>query len=286
MSDIDYHRLPKELKHPTRVAIDNGWTVRQATQNGYRIDSPGKTENFYVPFKTGNATTEARHLMQKVTRSGLTEDTPESKRLIEELADPKNMNATLECSECDREFLSSEGYEAHWEGCMEAMRARLAAERAASKAITQPEVDEPSQGRAAPPVEQVSQLADSSGSGKLANKEEDSMGGTEGGYKRGPYGRREIVKPGLSRALYEAMRTRSRHQDETLSVYANTIAAMIEQPGTEEYRLLDESESKLARIIDILGMDPEMSGKFEELVQENERLHTNLKTLKELFNGI
>lgn len=296
--DIQYQRIPKDLRHPAKTAMTHGWTIRQATANGYRIDSPGKTENFYVPFKTNAAQMEARKLMQKITRAVMVEDTPMSKRVREELNDPKNTDRTIECGECGVEFVTTEGFDKHVDGCAEAVRARLAAEREATKAITPPQVERPAEGlpgyvksaRIPTPAHRPELTAKLSGSGKMDNKEEDSnMGENTVGYKRGPYNRREAVKPGISRAIYEAMRTRAQHRDEALSVYANIIGGIVE----DKIGALSDAEAKLGQIFDLLGMDPDaeatisdLQARVNELTDENERVTGNLKSLKDLLSDI
>lgn len=296
--DIEYHRLPKDLRHPAKTAMTHDWTVRQATANGYRIDSPGKTETFYIPFKTGNAQSEARRLMQKVTRAVMTEDTPSSRLAREELNDPKNTDRTIECSECGVEFVTTEGFDKHVDACAEAAHARLEAEREASKAITPPQEERPAErvpgyvksARIPTPAHRPELAAKLSGSGKMDNKEEDSnMGENTSGYKRGPYNRREAVKPGLSRAIYEAMRSRAQHRDEALSAYANAIGNMVE----DKIGALSDAESKLSQIFDLLGMDPDteatiadLQARVNELSDENERVTGNLKSLKDLLSDI
>lgn len=298
MTDIEYQRIPKDLRHPTKTAMTHDWTIRQVTANGYRIDSPGKTETFYVPFKTGNAQSEARRLMQKVTRAVMTEDTPMSAQVRKELNDPKNTDRTMECSECGVEFVTTEGFDRHVDGCAEAARTRLEAAQEAAKAITPPQVERPAEGlpgyvnsaRIPTPAHRPELTAKLSGSGKMDNKEEDSnMGENTSGYKRGPYNRREAIKPGISRAIYEAMRTRTQHRGEALSVYANAIGDMVE----EKVGALSEAESKLSQIFEVLGMDPEAEAKAsnavalaEELSAENERIKGDLKSIKELLGGI
>lgn len=299
MSDIQYRRLPKELKHPVKTAMDNGWRIIQATSNGYRIESPGKSENYYVPIKTKDGKAEARVLMRKVTRAVANEDTPQSRRVLAELNDPASTNATLECAHCDVEFVTTDGYNAHLGACIEAARARLAAEQEAGRAITPPEAESPPQAipgyvnqqfkpvpphRPDIPAKTAEDPSKSSGSGKIGNKEEDNMGG----IKRGPYNRREVVKSGLARALYEAMRKRSQHRDEALSVYANVIADMIQESGVDfdGLSVLDGAEGKLASIIDILGVDLDLMARAEALAAENERITSNLKSLRELLGDI
>lgn len=296
--DIEYHRLPKDLRHPARTAMTHEWTIRQATANGYRIDSPGKTETFYIPFKTGNAQSEARRLMQKVTRAVMTEDTPMSRQARKELNDPKNTDRTMECSECGVEFVTTEGFDKHVDACAEAARARLEAQRKAAEAITPPQEEKPAEGlpgyvksaRLPTPAHRPELTAKLSGSGKMDNKEEDSnMGGNTGGYKRGPYNRREGIKPGISRAIYEAMRSRSQHRDEALSAYANVIGGIVE----EKIGALSDAETKLGQIFELLGMDPDaeatisdLQARVNELTDENERVTGNLKSLKDLLSDI
>lgn len=305
MSEIEYQRIPKDLRHPAKTAMTHGWTIRQATANGYRIDSPGKKETFYIPFKCSNAQSEARRLMQKVTRAVMTEDNPLAQRMREELNDPKNTDRTIECSECGVEFVTTEGFDKHVDACAEALLARMEAasaavkaEREQDKAITPPQVDRPAEGlpgyvksaRIPTPSHRPELTAELSGSGKMDNKEEDSnMGGNTGGYKRGPYNRREGIKPGISRAIYEAMRSRAQHRDEALSAYANAIGAMVE----EKIGALTDAETKLGQIFDLLGMDPDaearisdLQAKVNELSDENERVTGNLKSLKDLLSDI
>lgn len=298
MGDIEYQRIPKDLRHPAKTAMTHGWTIRQTTANGYRIDSPGKSETFYIPFKTGAAQSEARRLMQKVTRAVMNEDTPISQQVREELNDPKHTDRTLECSECEVEFITTEGYNAHLDECIRATRARLAAEEEAAKAMTPPQEERPAEGlpgyvksaRIPTPAHRPELTAKLSGSGKMDNKEEDSnMGENTSGYKRGPYNRREGIKPGISRAIYEAMRTRTQHRGEALSVYANAIGSMVE----EKIGALSDAETRLGQIFELLGVDPDAEAKVadlearvNELSDENERVTGNLKSLKDLLSDI
>lgn len=276
MPEIDPQRVPKQLRDPLKVALRNGWTGRKRKHGGgYLMSSPLRTEKFYVPMTTNTADALAQKFMAGITRAVAAEDTPEHRKVLDELNDPKDINSTMQCTDCMQEFLTIDGFNGH--DCP-AGEARVRAELEARKDITPDEGDSPSEGHTEIPVSVTEDPSKSSGSGKMGNKEEDM---TEG-YVRGPYNRREAVKDGITRAIYEAMRQRRQHRDEALSVYANVIGTMVE----EQIGALSDAETKLAAISDLLGLDPRAQTRVEELTEENERLATNLRTLKGLITDL
>lgn len=96
------------------------------------------------------------------------------------------------------------------------------------------------------------------------------------------------VKPGLARAIYTAMKSRSQHKGEATSTYANVIAEMVEESGIDYAAppILDDAQKKLDQIVNILGIDPEAIFEVAAMRAENEQLRGSLRSLKELLTEL
>lgn len=110
----------------------------------------------------------------------------------------------------------------------------------------------------------------------------ESTNGQRGGYSW------NVVKPGLARALYTAMMSRSRHKGEATSTYANVLAAMVEEAGLDFATppVLSEAQEKLDTIVKILGIDMELLATADSAQRENEHLRQSLAALKDLIKGL
>lgn len=300
--NLDPGNLPGALRVAVKEALDSGWTAKKGGSGGWKLRSPGGTEWMHVSPGTNIPDNEAVKLRTKVKRASMNEAPPD---LVEAAKDPKQYQVTTHCSVCNTEFLAWDGFVAHQDDCHKAAAAALAAEEEASKAITPPVQDEPSEGPVlevpelptfdidrpipgytnsaqTPPKPHRPDLPKESDSGKMGSKEEVAV---NGGNKRGSYRKRQFVQEGMARALYKAMLQRRQYKDEALSKYANALAKIIDESGFE-YAVLDEAESKLAQIFEVLDIDPAVADKVDELSAENKKLHENLDALRELINGI
>lgn len=276
---VNLNRFPTALRVAIKEALESGWTFKKGGSGGLKMRSPKGTQWMHISPGSNIPDEVVKNLRTKMNRA-LIEEADDD--IVAAAEDPKEYRVTTTCTICFTEFLSLDGFAAHQEACHKRAAEALEAEQEASKAITQTDQDEPSQGRTEVPAEVTEDPIKSSGSGKMSNKEEDNMGGSKPGVKRGPYNRREAVKPGIARAIYEAMRQRSQHRDEALSTYANIIGAMVE----EKVGALSDSEAKLAAIYEVLELDPSANDRADEMAAKVEQLEGDLKAIKDLLSGI
>lgn len=274
--ELDPNSVKGALRDVVKDALEFGWTAKRG-KRGYRLRSPEGTQWMHLTPATSQPEQQARILRSKIRKALESERYTED--LIERLDDP-NSNVNLECPVCGLEFVTMTGFQSDRHPCWARRGETSAGERDAVKAITPVEVVEPSEGHTEPQQLVDSELVDTPDSSKMSNKEEDIV--VEN--KRGPYRRRKAVQPGLARDLYQAMRARSQHRDEALSVYANTLAEMMADAGFEYQEvILSDAEAKIAKVFDVLGIDVEMLTKGAALREENEQLRSDLTTLKELL---
>jgi hypothetical protein len=274
--ELDPNSVRGALRDAVKDAIGFGWTAKRV-KKGWRLRSPEGTQWMHLTPATSQPDQQARILRAKVNKA-LSSEAP-SLDTITALEDP-NSNLNLECAECGLEFLTATGFQSPRHACWARRGEASADEQEVVEPITPVEVIEPSEGhtdaRELDPVEST-ETPDSS---KMSNKEEDIV--VEN--KRAPYRRRKAVQPGLSRALYEAMRSRSQRRDEALSIYANTLAKIMTEAGFEYQEvILSDAEAKIARVFEVLDIDVDMLTKGASLREENEQLRSDLTTLKELL---
>jgi len=286
--DLDPNSIRGALREAVKDAIGFGWTAKRV-KKGWRLRSPEGTQWMHLTPATRQPDQQARILKQKVQRA-LSSEKPSMDTALA-LDDP-NSNLNLECKDCGLEFLTLTGFQSPRHPCWVRKSEASADEQEADKAIAPVEVVEPSEERTAPLPGYVNSqfkpvpthrpdLPETSDSGKMSNKEEDIV--VEN--KRGPYRQRKHVQPGLARALYEAMRSRSQRKDEALSLYANTLAEIMTDAGFEYQEvILADAEAKIAKIFEVLGIDPAMLTKGAALSEENEQLRSDLTALKGLLD--
>jgi hypothetical protein len=283
---LDPGNLPGALRVAVKEALDSGWTAKKGGSGGWKLRSPGATEWMHVAPGTNIPDNEARKLRTLVARALLNEA---PKDVVEAAKDPKEYGVTTTCTVCKREFLAWDGFVAHQDGCLAAAAAAYAAEqeaKAAEEAAEIPEAPRPLPGynnsANLPTPSHRPDLPKASDSGKMSNKEEVVV---NTGNKRGSYRKRQYVREGLARALYEAMRKRSRTKTEALSTYANALAKIMDDDGFD-YSALEDSESKLLAIMEVLDIDPTAGTKVAELEAENQKLGDDLAAIKDLINGM
>jgi hypothetical protein len=276
-SRLDPNDLPGELRKAVKEALRLGWTAKRGGAGGWKLRSPGGTQWMHVAPASNIPDIVARDLRTKIGKAAMAEADED---LLAALDDPKETSVTIVCTVCEQEFLATDGFIAHQTACSQAAYAAQQADQEASKAITPPMVDEPSEGRTEHldmgPVESTK----SSDSSKMSNKEEDMV---ESRKKR-PY-QWNVVQPGLARALYEAMKSRSQHKGEATSTYANVIAAMIQETGIDNSTppVLDDAQQKIDEILGVLGVDANLIADAQNMQAENEKLRSDLTTLKDLL---
>lgn len=285
---LDPNDLPGELRKAVKEALRLGWTAKRGGAGGWKLRSPGGTQWMHVAPASNIPDIVARDLRTKIGKAAMQEADDD---LLAALGDPKETSVTIVCTVCGMEFLATDGFLAHQTACSQAAYAAQQAEQEASKAITPPAVDDPSDGRTEPLPGYVKSsrlpapshrpdFPETPDSSKMSTKEEDAV--VEN--KRGPYRNRKIVQPGLARALYEAMRSRTQRRDEALSIYANTLAEMMTDAGFEYQEvILSDAERKIAKVFEALDIDVDMLTKGASLREENEQLRSDLTTLKELL---
>lgn len=286
-SHMDPSNLPGELRKAVKEALRLGWTAKRGG-SGWKLRSPGGTQWMHVTPATNIPDEQAQKLRTLIGKAAMEEADED---LLAALDDPKETGVTIVCTVCGVEFISTYGFVAHQTACAEAAYAARQAEQEASKAITPPMMDEPSEGQAEalpgyfnsanlPTKSHRPDMRKTSDSSKMSNKEEDMV---ESRKKR-PYSW-NVVQPGLARALYEAMKSRSQHQGEATSTYANVIAAIIQENGVDNSTppILDDAQMKIDQITKILGVDINMIADAEAMQSENEKLRSDLTTLKDLL---
>jgi hypothetical protein len=287
-SRLDPNDLPGELRKAVKEALRLGWTAKRGGAGGWKLRSPGGTQWMHVAPASNIPDTVARDLRTKIGKAAMAEADED---LLAALDDPKETSVTIVCTVCEQEFLATDGFIAHQTACSQAAYAAQQAEQEASKAITPPMVDEPSEGRTEPLPGYVNSarlpapshrpdFPETPDSSKISNKEEDMV---ESRKKR-PY-QWNVVQPGLARALYEAMKSRSQHKGEATSTYANVIAAMIQETGIDNSTppVLDDAQQKIDEILGVLGVDANLIADAQNMQAENEKLRSDLTTLKDLL---
>lgn len=278
---IDPSAFSGALREAVKEALEMGWTAKRG-KSGFKLRSPGGSKWMHVTPSTNIPDYEARNLRSKIRRAFLDENQPD---VLEALDDPQEHGVTVECKLCHVEFLTWDGFAAHQEECNKAHSAPPAADEDPEEGIVQPEGVEPSEGRTEAPAPEVSKPNMSVGFDTISNKEEDvteTNNSARGGYTW------NVVKPGLARALYTAMKSRSQHKGEATSTYANVIAGMVEEAGIDfgYVPATDEAQAKILKIVEILGVDPMAQTEVETLREDNDRLVGQLKTLKELLSDL
>lgn len=293
---IESTRMPSPLRAAVKEALEAGWTAKRGG-NGWKMRSPKGSQWMHIAPGTNIPEDQARSLRSKMTKAAILEGDPE---FIQALEDPTDGGATITCRRCEVEFLTPDGYEGHKYGCKKAEEAALAALQAVEAALV-PEVnDGPPEGRAEPvvvdevevpgyvrsarmptPTHRPDIRTMSPTSDMLNIKEEvvaESTNAPRGGYTW------KVVKPGLARALYEVMKSRSQHKGEALSTYVNVVAELVSESGiqyTEPPPGLDEAQVTLSKIALLLGVDTSID--TAALQAENEQLRNDLSSLKELL---
>ena len=274
--ELDPNSVKGALRDVVKDALEFGWTAKRG-KRGYRLRSPEGTQWMHLTPATSQPEQQARILRSKIRKALESERYTED--LIERLDDP-NSNVNLACPECGLEFVTMTGFQSDRHPCWTRRSEASAGEQEVVKAITPMEVVEPSEGRTEPldmgPVESTK----SSDSSKMSNKEEDMV---ESRKKR-PYSW-NVVQPGLARALYDAMKSRSQHKGEATSTYANVIAAMVQETGIDNSMppVLDDAQQKIDEILGVLGVDANMIEDAQNMQAENEKLRSDLTTLKDLL---
>lgn len=265
------------LREAVKDALAFGWTAKRG-KKGWRLRSPEGSQWMHLTPATSQPEQQARILKSRIQKA-LSSEQP-SQETVLALDDP-NSNLNLECKDCGLEFLTVTGFQSPRHPCWARKNEAVADEQEVDKAITPVEVVELSEGRTGPRESDPVESTETSDSSKMSNKEEDIV--VEN--KRGPYRKRKHVQPGLSRALYEAMRSRSQRKDEALSLYANTLAEIMTDAGFEYQEvILADAEAKIAKIFEVLGIDPAMLTKGAALSEENEQLRSDLTALKGLLD--
>jgi hypothetical protein len=268
------------MRDAVKDALDLGWTAKRGGKGGWKLRSPGGTQWMHVSPATNIPDHQANMLRSKMAKAALMETTPQSEDLRVALNDPKQGAVTMVCTACKVEFLTWDGFVAHQQRCV---TANPAAWQDVEEESDEPEADSPSEGRTERAETDDVEKTETSVSGKMSNKEEVNMGGAG----RGRYRKSQSVQPGLARAIYEAMRQRSNHKNEALSVYANVIAGMVIESGIEIEELpgMSDAEVKLQAVITALGIDIDALGEVDTIRDENKRLKDLLATWKELVAG-
>jgi hypothetical protein len=273
---MDPTNLPGELRKAVKEALRLGWTAKRGG-SGWKLRSPGGTQWMHVAPATNIPDEQAQKLRTLIGKAAMAEADED---LLAALDDPKETSVTIVCTVCGKEFLATDGFIAHQTACAQAAYAAQQAEQEASKAITPLVVDEPSEGHTEPLETEVIESTKTSDSSKMSNKEEDMV---ESRKKR-PY-QWNVVQPGLARAIYEAMKSRSQHKGEATSTYANVIAAIIQENGIDNSPppVLDDAQQKIDEIVKVLGIDINVVTDAADALAENEKLRSDLSTLKDLL---
>jgi hypothetical protein len=276
---MDPSNLPGELRKAVKEALRLGWTAKRGG-SGWKLRSPGGTQWMHVAPATNIPDEQAQKLRTLIGKAAMAEADED---LLAALDDPKETSVTIVCTVCGKEFLATDGFIAHQTACSQAAYAARQAEQEASQAITPPVVDEPSEGHAGVLETEPIESTKTPDSSKMSNKEEDMV---ESRKKR-PY-QWNVVQPGLARAIYEAMKSRSQHKGEATSTYANVIAAMIQESGIDNSMppVLDDAQQKIDEITKVIGIDVNMIADAQAMQSENEHLKQSLAALRDLLKGI
>lgn len=280
-NSINLNRFPTPLRVAIKEAFESGWTWKKGGSGGLKMRSPKGTQWMHISPGSNIPDEVVKNLRTKMNRALIEEADVD---IVAAAADPKEYRVTTTCTVCFTEFLSIEGFAAHQEACHERAAAALAAEEEADKGITPVEVVEPSEGHAEAPEQEPYEPHMSEGFDTIGTKEEDV---TENSSARGGY-TWNVVKPGLARALYTAMKSRSQHKGEATSTYANVIAGMVEEAGIDFGYIpaMEEAQAKILKISEVLGLDPMAQLEVDTLRADNERLAGQLQTLKELLSDL